>query len=169
MKIINSIIGGIGLYLLMTTTSHTQAFRTDEYEEFREEFIRIGKTMNKNPAFEVKARMTRFYKFKDEQEVYGLCYTMINSVHIYEKTWAYMPIENKEELIFHEMAHCVLGKEHTDGGIMNGKGPLMNKLEYRKNYSKLLHDLFDCKNDCPEFEFNPDKYKNDRKYIYQNK
>lgn len=56
------------------------------------------------------------------------------------ENWLLSSDIEREMLIFHELAHCVLNKKHTDTGLMSPM--LINKKEYLKHRTEFLNDLY---------------------------
>ena len=64
-----------------------------------------------------------------------------------------------EQLVLHELGHCVLNKEHTEEtepSIMNPYSIYYNF--YTHNYNELMNRFFSCKDFCPVVQFNQDRY-----------
>lgn len=76
----------------------------------------------------------------------GYCLVEINTVVIDERFWVGATREVKEALMYHEMAHCLLGIGHHSGTLMDsfiGFGAM----SYRKRGLSELYDL-PCGYDC---------------------
>lgn len=87
------------------------------------------------------------------------CYPGFAKIIIDKKQYDPLPVENKEELIFHELGHCALLLEHTQTGIMKESG-LHDPFFYRVNYSILINELFGCKTgDCEVVSYTETKGK----------
>lgn len=66
------------------------------------------------------------------------------SIVIHEPTWAKIDDAQQEELLFHEMAHCLMGREHC--GKQNDIGPvsiMFPKLIQSDYYTMYREDLVD--------------------------
>lgn len=63
-------------------------------------------------------------------------------IYIDRKYWARTDETMHEQLIFHEMGHCILHKNHDDQGvhIMNSYTP--DELDYVMYHTKLIEELF---------------------------
>lgn len=85
------------------------------------------------------------------------CYPYSMEVVIDRKYFNMLPVEGREELVFHELGHCVLGLSHTKTGIMVVQG-MNSPSTYRKKYQKLIDDLFGCTIDCPKVSFQKSRY-----------
>ncbi len=90
-----------------------------------------------------KLKDTKFYFLKTLDKEYGICYTKFNEIGLNPKDWKYLSPEEKEDLVFHEIGHCVLGKEHTKNnvGIMKATG-LHDSKYYRQNRDLLIAHFF---------------------------
>lgn len=71
---------------------------------------------------------------------YGVCYrNATRYIHINNKKWEDLSYMQKEILIFHELGHCVLNKEHGTGIMLeNSVDFLIDYEENRKMYIKEL-------------------------------
>lgn len=63
-------------------------------------------------------------------------------IYIDRKYWARTDETMHEQLIFHEMGHCILHKQHDDNGvhIMNSSTP--DELDYVMYHTQLIEELF---------------------------
>lgn len=52
--------------------------------------------------------------FGDTEHNAGLCINYIDVIKINQELWEYKSFEKKENLIFHELGHCLLGRGHRD-------------------------------------------------------
>jgi len=74
-------------------------------------------------------------------------------IKIHKPTWGEMTVYKQEQLIFHELAHCLMGRDHcnkeTDKGplsIMNTH--LLSSQYYKDNREELLDELFNVSPEC---------------------
>lgn len=85
-------------------------------------------------------------KFKDlsDKGFAGLCYRG-KEIHIDPVSWARASETSREQLIFHELGHCVLRRDHSDSmdSLMfrGGTGRVSNR-EYRENPTPFWEELF---------------------------
>lgn len=75
------------------------------------------------------------------------------TIKIHIPTWKVMDEYQKEELIFHELAHCLIGRDHCKK--KNKHGPismmfpkLLDSGYYRENREDLLDELFNISPEC---------------------
>jgi hypothetical protein len=92
-------------------------------------------------------------------ETVGLCNLLTKNVSISPKYFEHSPPIDIEALVIHELAHCVLDKEHTEDTELDIMNPYMlPSYMYYLNYQKLLDKLFSCTENCPTVEFTSDVY-----------
>ena len=130
----------------------------NELAKFANEFIKIGQKFNiKNLEHKVRQIEIRLGELEASQ--FAVCYPYFNEVVVNIDGWEELPIENKEEIVFHELTHCALGKlEHLDYGIMKESG-LHSPSYYRNKYKSLINNLFDCEtSNCVEITWDQYKY-----------
>jgi hypothetical protein len=99
-----------------------------EYLEFHKEAIRRNCV-----AFPVNAYFARL-----EPEIAGYCIPSFG-ILINEDRWATFGPYQKRELMFHELGHCVLGLNHSDG-LMSPK--MHRESELKENWKAWVDDLF---------------------------
>lgn len=85
------------------------------------------------------------------QELLGLCLPEQHTVLISAKFWANMDDAHKDEVVWHELGHCVLGREHLDlvkdghpVSIMMSHGQLIcdDEVYWFYNRPHILDELF---------------------------
>ena len=70
----------------------------------------------------------------------GICNHYTGHISLLKSFWELFPNE-REELIFHELGHCVLGLGHSESGIMR---PIhLYSSEYQPHRTEYLDILFD--------------------------
>lgn len=74
---------------------------------------------------------------------------LFRNIHLDEDYWEKSDEYEREALIFHELGHCVLDREHDDSIIFVDSGPrpksLMNSFlfsEYKKNRGYYIWEMF---------------------------
>lgn len=94
-------------------------------------------------------------EFRDLPKGYvGFCFPFRGKLDIDEPFWLSASDAEKEELIIHEIGHCILGLEHSDvPSIMQASGMLSDL--YPANYQVFLNEYFSCKSNCPSVEWVP--------------
>jgi hypothetical protein len=92
--------------------------------------------------------------------VVGLCDQNNTQILLSREYWSNAIYLERELLVFHELGHCILMKEHTDpridDHIMNPT--MMDSNGYQLMYQKLMNELFDCSKNCPEVYFKRERY-----------
>lgn len=78
------------------------------------EFQSYVNTFEKDMSTKVQINMT-FYSQSDS--VVAICYSYdkkpeLNYVEVDPIQWSYLDENGKEEVIFHELGHCLMGKDH---------------------------------------------------------
>lgn len=81
----------------------------------------------------------------------GACYTLSGNVRIAKKTWHQLKPLVQEALIFHELGHCLLGREHqtnftirfSDGCPDSLMYPYLIRSCYIKHRNYYIKELFD--------------------------
>ena len=148
---------GIFLTLLMNCASSSTGLKDNALQPYVNEFVRIAIILNRTSIAENVRGVT--VKFGDPGEGnYAACYIVTNEIVINKKAFFKLSEENKEELVFHELGHCVIGHYHLLTGIMKTSG-FHTKEYYVYNYSTLIHNLF-LSNAHKEIKltFDPNKY-----------
>ena len=146
------------MFVMLYTPGSSAGLKPYEIEKFTKEFSRISKLFGKK-YIEGKVDNISIDIRKLPGDIVGVCYANINRISL-DIVWLNIsPIEEQEEVVFHELAHCVMGKGHTPTGIMKAKNP-QGVEAYRKNYKFLINELFDCPSgDCVDIQWDGEKYK----------
>lgn len=94
-----------------------------------------------------------------EYVVVGLCHPMSNEIDINLEYYLKSSNVELEQLMMHELGHCVLGKDHTEDTELAIMNPytLLDYI-YLRNYKKLINAFFNCKTNCPVVEFDNSVY-----------
>jgi flagellin-specific chaperone FliS len=68
---------------------------------------------------------------------------MFNTIKINKRSWVALTEIQKEQLIFHELTHCLLDQDHDDLGlnVMNTHGFIYKQL-YVEYYDYFIRRLF---------------------------
>jgi thioredoxin 1 len=164
MKVIKMSIVGFVFFLLIIATPSNAKYQADEVKPFVAEFIRIGKLFNVDKIEKRTKEISIRFGDTSEKELANCSYSY-KEITINKKYWKKLSVENKEEVVFHELGHCVLNvKVHTETGIMKAIG-LHDSLEYRYNYEFLINQFFNCKQfNCVEILWDENKYKSSKEY-----
>lgn len=116
------------LAVFLTSSCAFASFETEYFEFFQEAYKR------KCLVIPVSAYFSRL-----EDEIAGYCIPGFG-ILINENRWPTLGAYQKRELMFHELAHCTLGLEHSEPGLM---APTMHKEEELKaNWNKWVNELF---------------------------
>jgi hypothetical protein len=80
---------------------------------------------------------------KTKSTTFGYCRTMFNTIKINKRSWVALTEIQKEQLIFHELTHCLLDQDHDDLGlnVMNTHGFIYKQL-YVEYYDYFIRRLF---------------------------
>jgi hypothetical protein len=88
--------------------------------------------------------------FGDIEDSVGLCYLLTGNIEIDKEYWDRQDEAAREELIFHELGHCVMGKEHNEKMIGDCPASIMYPYimpdcytRHREYYIKELFDKFE--------------------------
>lgn len=151
-------VSSVCLAILMNCSATTHRVKDSELIKYTKEFTRLGKIYSV-PNIQERVNNVEV-KFGDtEDKEFAVCYPYFNQIVVNPKGWEDLPLENKEEVILHELGHCALGKlDHTETGIMKSAG-LHSPKYYREHYNELMQELFDCTENCTDIEWNTAKYK----------
>jgi hypothetical protein len=79
-------------------------------------------------------------------QVIGLCYFTPRHIVIDKSWWTKAPAWGKESLIFHELGHCVLDRDHRSGECAGRPCSIMRPIvvlePYKKRRKEYLDELF---------------------------
>jgi len=142
--------------MLNLPTSGEMKDRPKELDKYIREIKSIFKTCGKK-KFLSKIENANFSFTNLDNKIYASCYTYFNQIDIDIKSWKSLPDYSREELLLHEIGHCVMDKVHSETGIMKSAGML--KIDYIKNYKKHINDFFDCRErECCDIVWKEGKY-----------
>lgn len=98
--------------------------------------------------------LNKFYRiFGENGSVIGQCWRKSNEIEI-NVAYFHQSIPSEiEQLVIHELGHCVLGLEHTETMDIMNPYTLPYKT-YLLHYNELINRFFSCKDFCPMIEFN---------------
>lgn len=161
-KISKMTLVGFMLFILLIASPSSVAYQDPEIKPFVSEFIRLGK-MFKIEDIEARTKRIKIKFGKIDKRELANCSYYLQQVVINSRYWKKLSIENKEEVVFHELGHCVLNiKTHTDTGIMKPAGLHLPEV-YREDYEYLINDLFD-KRSYVQLEWDSNKYGSSKEY-----
>lgn len=141
----------------MNSNSTSSGLKQNDFKPFINEYVRIAKLFDNNVA--VRNTHSISIKFgKVDAGNAAECYPLTQEIIVDEKYFRMIPVESKEELIFHELWHCSMYESHRPTGIMKETG-LHPAFIYRKYYKYLINELFQCETgECVDIEFDRNKY-----------
>ena len=122
----------------------------------------------------MKGQHAVFVKKYDDYSV-AKCFPTIKTIHISKFFWDTLSEAGREQLVFHELGHCVLGRRHLNefhkldpitGNPVTGElvvsimhFHLMRDHHYETFYGHYLSELFSSNSpEILELEFSPDEY-----------
>lgn len=89
----------------------------------------------------------------------GLCRNISKEIEVSLAYFKSALKEEIEQLVFHELGHCILNLEHTKDSEVNIMNPYtLPGYMYLNNYNQLINELFSCNQSCPEVIYNQDHY-----------
>jgi len=101
-------------------------------------------------------------KSKEKFCIVGLCHTDpsdedLHDITIDRRTWKYNSYLSREQLMMHELGHCVLGREHTDAVNAKDKRPasimtpdMISDEIYKKFQKDYIDELFNTDDESLE-------------------
>lgn len=91
--------------------------------------------------------------------VIGHCWTKSNEIDINIDYFAKANSAEIEQVMLHELGHCILDLEHTKEDTVTMMNPYNLYYEaYIHDYNEIMNDFFGCKDNCPQLQFNQNKY-----------
>lgn len=155
-KIIGAIATGMFLGLLMIFPATDQSNIDDRTLPYVNKFTELTKVFKTNSASRLSSIRISISDLKGETA--GTCHYGFNRIVIDRGTWVTMSVVGKEELMFHELGHCILNLDHTETGLMKPAGFYQPHI-YVANYKKLINELFGCKTgDCHDIVWDESYY-----------
>lgn len=152
----------LSLLLAGCSMVNTFVIERDSAPYVDSEFRSIVKLFHKEAAYrgfklDNKNISIMFDLDDDEPGVVGACFLSIRRSYIKIKTetWPFLAAQEKEMLVFHELAHCLLGRQHCDQvvdgdpiSLMNSN--ILNTDFYIKKRTELVNELFSKDKRCVE-------------------
>ncbi len=128
---------------------------TDEtFNAYIKKFEDHAKIKTGNVNYKLNDIPINFGDTENERFV-GVCFTYSDGkkeVIIKADWWNKVPPSSRESLIFHELGHCALDREHNEDMIVNGKGEelrasimhpsIVSAQAYSEYYDGYVHELF---------------------------
>lgn len=137
----------VGFVRQFSTTDTTFTAYVKKFEDHAK--IKTG-----NMNYQVNDIPINFGDTEDEQFV-GVCFTYSDGkreIIIKADWWNRSSLSSRESLIFHELGHCALDRDHNDETIINEKGQtlrasimhpsIVSSANYTEYYDGYVHELF---------------------------
>lgn len=147
------ILAGCTIAQTFVIKNENRPYVDSEFRPFLESFYKEGLWRGKAVA---KDDVSIMFDLVDEDPaVVGTCFKFGNHLTIRIKTleWGIFTSEEQEVLIFHELAHCLLGREHCDStaegkpiSIMNSN--VISPQLYKEKRNELIDELFAADERC---------------------
>lgn len=133
--------------------------KLDEFHPYVDEFARNLYRFNRQGLIPRLQNLEIVFTNNLPPGQIGACYFIVNRIEILKPYWDKAPIHERDELIQHEIGHCVLMLTHSPPfSIMQASG-ILGKF-YINNYSYLTNQLFGCyTGDCVNLVWNEGRYK----------
>lgn len=91
--------------------------------------------------------------------VVGACTRADKTIVINKHFWKEESPARREQLVFHELGHCILELDHVQPEQIHVMNPsVLPGNVYLMFYSILQNELFGCKKDCPVVKFDKTRY-----------
>lgn len=143
------------LLLSVNCAPSSQGFKDNELQPYAKRFVEVTNQFGYDLEAEVRHSTIKFGE--TEPGNVAECYVYFNEIKINKETFTKLSNENREELVFHELGHCVLNKLHTETGIMKVAG-YYNPRYYRLNYSSIMSEFLNEAGNTIEIEYNDSTY-----------
>jgi hypothetical protein len=98
----------IGTFNILT---NKPLYINPELKEYVDEFKRDGAKYNRVPRY---GNLTVVFSVFLPDTIAGRCNPLSNSIEINADTWNFRPKEIKKALLYHELAHCALLRDHNE-------------------------------------------------------
>lgn len=148
--------------LLLHSSCQKEQVIPKDFSVYVDRFFKEGRTRGfKQNKFDFNINI----QFGDI-ESFGLCATNSGDITIDRETWNASNDEKREWVIFHELGHCILGREHRDEVSSSGECLSMMRAEatcalnlYSSTWRHYYMDeLFNCKTELHEDLQSPIKF-----------
>lgn len=137
--------------VLILTNSFTES-ATLHSPRVKEHVKVINKLINKctrdKKTYKTILMMTSIRFVPQGNKIAGTCYPFGARIELDPFYWETLPYHQQEELLLHEVGHCVFKFPHEDApDIMQASGTLGN--DYIRKYNYYVNKFFGCKkSDC---------------------
>jgi|GEM_PF-6063841 hypothetical protein len=142
----------------METKPSTNGLKQSSFSPFVEEYIQNLHRFGLD-RYIGKVRETEIQFADLDEGTAGVCYYLINRVEIDRRFWEKAKLYHKDELIMHELGHCVLNYEHDAPPSIMQAAKFLG-ISYVINYQKYVNEYFGCKTgDCIKLHWDEERYK----------
>lgn len=111
---------GIVVLVLFSCIREKEHVIPHEVEGYVASFFLDARKYGRDLSLEDFDLIVHFTKI-EESGVGGRCNNRKNIIEIDSVRWNSMPDEAKEQLIYHELGHCILNRDHDNGQFVNGE------------------------------------------------
>ena len=158
-RLINTLVFSVFLSLLIGTKPSTNGLKQGNFSPYIEEFIQNLHRFDKDNLITDVKNLEVLFADDLEVGVIGACYFLMNRVEISRQYWMQAPIHERDELIQHELGHCILGLDHSKAPSIMQAGGVLGRV-YKANYSALMNRHFGCPTgDCIKLTWDEERYK----------
>lgn len=139
--ILFALVSGLMVALLLIRTEDTEPrFIEPELRAYLNSFLSRAEQV----GVKIEGVSTHRIEFVSEMQDtnIGLCYPYLNRLYINKSFWVTASKSQREELMYHELAHCLLDLPHSNNypDIMQPKGLLGDA--YLVYYNIVLHKMY---------------------------
>lgn len=127
------------ILLLCSCASRPPIRGSERYPDVAEAIDKFEKLFKLKVDIDVK--VTEKLLGQTKKEVVGVCYYFPKHIELLERHIKLFP-EYTEELVFHELGHCIMKLEHDNSRLNIMTSYLLPADFYYKNRKKLLQDLY---------------------------
>jgi len=144
------------LALLLNLRSTEKGFKAEATIPYVERSIELYKLYGKS-AYVSKINALEIRLANLSGKHIGLCYPFQDKIELDRDFWITATDAEKEEVMLHELGHCVLDLDHSEPfSIMQATGTLFPL--YTSLYQEFMDEYFDCSIMCPKVEWDGSKY-----------
>jgi hypothetical protein len=158
------ILVAFNIYLRIPATPDIDKQLIPYVETFKQLCKTYGKDCSITDKFNIK-----FKDFKPYHQLYemlgfkgrviGHCWRDSREIDISIEYYLTAHNAEIEQLLVHELGHCVLDLEHTEEDKLAIMNPYsLYYTAYLAGYNELMNDFFGCKENCPVVKFNKERY-----------
>jgi hypothetical protein len=156
-RVLFSILTGVCLGLLMNLRTTNPKLQHESFKPYVTRAIELYEKFGKYRAASQIPEMFIAFRNLNKNQI-GVCYPAFGHIEIDLRYWKKATHAQREELLLHELGHCVLDLDHSNPpSIMQATKTLDN--EYIDNYNKHINEYFGCYvRDCEEVTWDESYY-----------